>query len=250
MPLIKPEAPDWQPASAPAGVRFYGLFGEGAGTTVRDWSGDVGDGMFIGSPAWAVGSYGPQIQSFTPSNYVLVPDDPGLRISDVFWVAAFVVVPAGAIAQYATVAFKSSSGSWNDGWGMYWESAPGMTWWTSNYSNRVTPFNPGAGPHVLMGTAVHSAGTTTRRLYSDGVQVAIGSNATSPVQSMADMTLGRAAGGGAWPGALVALAVGNTAIPDPAALASDWMAGQFSAVRPPAFQSGPIANALRRRRTA
>ncbi len=69
---------------------------EGAGTTVRDSSGNKNDGTLRGSPQWMAGKIGRALRFNGTADYVEVPDSPSLDVTDTITIAAWVLRQANS----------------------------------------------------------------------------------------------------------------------------------------------------------
>ena len=86
----------------------YWKFDEGAGTTAFDSSGRGNDGTLKGPPEWAVGQLGDALDFDGSSDYVEVPHNPSLSITDAITIAAWTYMRVGASGEMAIV----SKGGW------------------------------------------------------------------------------------------------------------------------------------------
>ena len=86
----------------------YWKFDEGTGTTAVDSSGYANDGTLNGPPEWAVGQLGEALDFDGSSDYVEVPHNPSLSITEAITIAAWTYMSTGASGEMAIV----SKGGW------------------------------------------------------------------------------------------------------------------------------------------
>lgn len=229
-PLYRPPSPIWQPARAPAGCKGYWTFSEGAGGSAAEAAGRS-RAATVPPALWVRGPYGPALGAFTNSNRATVPHSPGLAVAAPFWVALLLTVPASGPINFSNILLKTTSSAWNDGFGIHYDSGA-CKFWVTSYTTSVAGATPPTGVHVLHGEWVPG----TVRLYLDGLLAASAAGTSSPTDTAADLLLGDGTplGGSTFVnGTIHALAIGSGARPDPLALARDWLAGTFAAVRAP-----------------
>jgi hypothetical protein len=76
------------------------------------------------------------------------------------------------LADWAALLMKTTSGSWNDGYGLYWRNTGTLNFWVANYANTVgMPFSTGSVYHQIVATYLGSqAGNgNVFSIYVDGV---------------------------------------------------------------------------------
>ena len=81
----------------------YWKFDEGSGTTAVDSSGQGNDGTLKGAPEWAVGQLGDALDFDGSSDYVEVPHNPSLSITEAITIAAWSYMSTGASGEMAIV---------------------------------------------------------------------------------------------------------------------------------------------------
>jgi len=86
----------------------YWKFDEGTGMTAVDSSGYGNDGTLKGPPEWAVGQLGEALDFDGSSDYVEVPHNPSLSITEAITIAAWTYMSTGASGEMAIV----SKGGW------------------------------------------------------------------------------------------------------------------------------------------
>jgi hypothetical protein len=238
--LAKPTFPSWQPARAPAGCRLYLPMTEGTGRNVRDVSGRSKDGAFAGTLAWQSGYYGPQIGGFSATSFLTLDPPQQILHNGVFpwWAEIMVInstVTAGTVFSQGSsatntpqIAVTYNSGAVAGRLQVFVLDDAGVG---PNVAANGLPLNDGL-PHVVRLSMLAS---NAFRLYFDGVQV--GSSVTN-VGTMTHnrLTIGanrRVSVSAPFTGSAITIAAGNSAMPDPQDLATDWLSGRFPAVRPP-----------------
>lgn len=246
---VKPASPAWQADNAPAGAESYIALTEGSGATVQDFvPGNQHPGTFTGSPAWASGSLGSEVNTFSTSNYIAHTFSTQDIYHSVypFWVAVLLRY-TGTTADMVPVSFGNSGTAspfvlinmnagtttnqtrWNG------QSTGGVGW---NIQSTTVTVNDG-NPHVIMG-AMWSA--THGSLFVDGQQVADQTNATiganPTLNLMTTGALRRTTVSNAFSGAVIAVAHGEGGAPDPLEIAEDWLLGTFAAIREPVYVAG------------
>ncbi len=226
-----------------AGLTGLWALTEGSGTSAADTSVENRDGTFVGSPAWASGSYGPELGSFTTSAYVAI-DATG-------------DTTATQTAPYMfAVLFKNSGTTEGCGFGQ-------------GRSTVATPFialprvNSGGTAQLLefdvrgddnslkniqeasvttndgnYQMVVGLVPTTTRidQFYMVGTNVVedravITAPGSSTIDRCSIGALVRNTVGMAFPGTIVAVGRWAGDYPDPGELIHDWMSGAFSAIQ-------------------
>jgi parallel beta-helix repeat protein len=143
------------------------------------------------------------------NDYVSVPSPSSFATSQVSvesWVN-----PDPTMPLYGTVAMKSSSSSWNDGYGMYWNSGK-LRFFVNNYNGTNTYVEA----TVPTGSWSHVVGTydgTALKFYINGALVATTAYNLPIVQSAQPVEVGKGAGGNyLWKGGLDELAIYGTAL--------------------------------------
>ncbi len=230
----KPATAVWQPARAPSGCLFYLPLAEGAGLP-RDLCGRAGVSS-VGAPSWSAGALGPQLGGFTSSNY-LTADGAGVTIGTATyprWCAAMV---SGSVASQGDILMAANSSSL--AYFRLGQKASGNVFFdmngsTTGFAVEAAGTGIAAGvPHVVMGVSWRP---TSHALYWDGRSIATSSTDPGAItvnQFSVGVLRWRGLGPSEAYGATVlAVALGTGAVPDPLALATDWLSGQFAAVRP------------------
>lgn len=238
--LHKPASPRWQPGRAPAGCRLYMPVTAGAGATLRDLC-RANHGAFVGAPAWERGFYGPRLGGFSTANYVAI-DPPAQLVGLVypFWVAAhFVNADATFTAAAKQMLSQAVSANNNNRISLYiHRNATNQAGFEVRTASGTVSFSEGTAatadglPHVLMGVA---RSASSFACYFDGRPLGTDTTAVGSLAGHARLSLGVRRGssvGDVFPGSLIAVAMGEGAVPDPMALAADWLSGRFSAARP------------------
>lgn len=238
----KPTEPAWQADLAPAGCVAYVPLTEGSGTTVEDFvPGNVHHGTFTGSPVWGTGDYGPQVGSFTTSNYI------PLTYSST-------TIPGAGFPMWAAMMFEhtgttagvvfSFGGSASDTPFWFYQVNVSSQGGASNYNARgsvgtgfnltvTTPTHNDGNPHVIQ---VVSWAANYHAIYLDGLLIATNtSNTLSPLPTVNQMTIGLLRRSSPTTpfvnGSIIAAAYGENGAPDPLEFAEDWLYGTFAAIR-------------------
>jgi parallel beta-helix repeat protein len=151
--------------TAPAPVGYWRLGDSAPSTTAVDATGNGYDGVYTNGPLLnQTGIFtSDDAVSFDGSDdVVLVADDPALRPTDLT-VEAW-VNPTASIQTYDTVVAKTTSSSWNDGYGLYYHNGD-IAFFVNNYStHRVqAPITIGSFSHVAV-----SYDGDQLKLYIDG----------------------------------------------------------------------------------
>lgn len=217
------------------------LLTEGRGTTPADSLGRRAQGSFVGAPTWGVGTMGPTLSGFSSSNYVVLDRPQVLGSTYPFWIATLATNTATTPNCY-TLNQGSGSGG-NATIGLTYNGSPGTGTVAGQAcyvlrDNSAAAFSPqftdavinDGKPHVLMGV---SYAANDHRIYLDGLQRGT-STTTLGTCDGSQMTLGvfrrnATITSTGFTGQVIACAVGNRLVPDPAALARSWLAGDFGA---------------------
>jgi predicted ribosomally synthesized peptide with SipW-like signal peptide len=192
-----------------SGLVSYWRLGESSDPTAADATGansgsyqggvTLGAGGALNEPDTAVSFDG-------GSAYVDVPDAASLQPAQIS-VEAWVKAGSG-LADYGTVAMKTTDGSWTDGYGLYW--AGGSIWFFVNHwsdSAVSTAINYDEWTHVV-GTYDGS----DLRLYVNGTEVASQPQPAGITHSGNQFLIGQGTGGYFWAGELDEVAVYNVAL--------------------------------------
>ena len=241
MPTAKPASPTWNPGHALAAGAFIApLFNEGSGTP-WDYARNVPLGV-TGSPTWQSGAFGSQVGGFSTTAYYTADDAPTLigttypcyeAIGFTLAGAAGTVYLGGASStSSSTPVFLIRTTGSNGIEGFVRPNSGGANLGPS--ASATTMAGQGislvdGNPHVVMMIAWSDA---LREIWVDGISQ--GSNTTSlGAITAAAFTLGvmrrTSVDSATFPGSIWVAQAGKLAVPDPAALAADWLAGTFSA---------------------
>lgn len=142
------------------------------------------------------------------NDYASVPDNATLkptRLSVEAW-----VFRSAAAVDYSTVLMKTTSNSWNDGYGLGYQTGGTFTFWVQNYStNRATGTLP-------LNAWTHVVGTydgVNVRLYFNGAQVSSGTAPASLTHSSQPFQIGLGQGGSYyWNGRVDDVSIYNRAL--------------------------------------
>ncbi len=237
-------SPVWQSGSAPAGCTAYWPLTEGSGTTYHDYEPTSAiNGSAAGSgPTWATGSFGPETNTYTTSNYIAInPAAQQLATGTYpFWIAAMFKSSSTsdglAIAQGSTtdndpiVGLRINAVSVAKDTQYFLRDDAGGTPIGPTASNITT--NDGVY-HTFLGV---SWAANNHRLYFDGVEVGTAGTVSLGTTTDNKLVIGcllRAAASLNFPGTVVSCAIGSGAAPDPGDQSDDWLSGAFSAIRVP-----------------
>jgi hypothetical protein len=150
------------------GLVGYWSFNEGTSTIAHDFSGNGNTGTLSGStlPAWTSGKLGYGLTFNNSPSYVSVADASSLEPAAIT-VAAW--VNPSSLPDWATVAMKTTSDSWNDGFGLaHYQGGNGINFFINNYST-----NEASGT-LSLNTWSYVVGTydgSNIKLYINGVLV-------------------------------------------------------------------------------
>jgi parallel beta-helix repeat protein len=192
-------------------LAYYRL-GESAGPTAADSSGNSLHGTYLNGPGLgSEGVFGAGLDtaaSFDGINdLVEVPDHDLLR-PDQITVEAW-VYPATGLGSNDTVLAKTTSSSWNDGYGMYNMSGGQITFFVNRIGDRVSA-------DLALDEWSHVVGTYDGhmlRLYVNGEQLATKALGTTITHSLAPLRIGQGAYSGyTWTGRIDEVAIYNRAL--------------------------------------
>jgi hypothetical protein len=193
------------------GLVSYWRLGESSGTTAADSNGGNAGSYDNGVTLGVAGA----LDSDTAASFdglddqVTVPDDGSLRPAAIS-VEAWVKGGAG-LEQWDSPLMKTSSDSWNDGYGFYWQSDGRLYFFVNDYAGQAVstalPTNQWA----------HIVGTfdgSTMKLYKNGVEVDSAPFATSISHSTNTLNIGAGNGSGiyAWAGDVDEVALYDVAL--------------------------------------
>lgn len=192
------------------GLVSYWRLGEGSDSTAWDSAPGGNHGTYGGGAALGAGGAlnepDTAVKFDGASGYVDVADAASLQPAQVS-VEAWVKAGSG-MADYGTVAMKTTDGNWTDGYGLYW--AGGSIWFFVNHWSTYavsTPLNYDEWTHVV-GTYDGS----DVRLYANGVEVASLPHDLGITHSSNAFLIGQGAGGYFWAGDLDEVAVYDVAL--------------------------------------
>jgi hypothetical protein len=198
---------------ATSGVVGYWRLGETSGTTATDSAGTnhgtYTNGVTLGAADAIAGDPNTAATFDGTNDYVNVPDSAALKPATQVSVEAWVKPNAG-IPNYRSVATKTSTNSWNNGYGMYAWSG-GIDFWVNDDANDVLTIA------LPTGSWSHVVGTfngTSVRIYLNGVLAQTFNYTASLSHAVTPLRIGDAAGTSNyhWPGGLDDVAVYNTAL--------------------------------------
>lgn len=141
-------------------------------------------------------------------DYVSVADAPSLRPAQLTLEAW--ARPDAPLPGYATILMKSSTNSWTDGYGLYYDNTPGnisffVNHWSANVVKGTLP--AGQWSHVV---GIYDGAML--RLFINGVQVASRAFSQSINHSLQPLGIGSGQGNYPWRGSLDEVAVYGTAL--------------------------------------
>ena len=196
-------------ADAPVG---YWRLGDAAGPTAFDETAGGHDGAYTDGPLLGQGGIFPLDDSVYfdgVDDRVVIPDAPALNPAQIT-VEAW-VNPTGDIPNYGGILAKTTSGSWNDGFGLAHFTGQEVRFFINQYNTSfvTTDVDPGVWTH-LVGTYDGSE----IRLYADGVLVDSMEFSEPINHAPADMAIGSDTASGAymWKGKLDEVAFYDTAL--------------------------------------
>lgn len=225
--MFKPFTPIWQPTQAPAGSLVYLPFAEGAGSTVRDYAGSY-SGSLESTVTWGRSVHGPALSFLGTGNGNATILDPGGRLAGMARLTFGVMYYAkgtGGSAAGRILTQNDTSGYGLQISGSNLQAAVGGT----------TVLATGGGTLNTLTAAIVTYDGATIRVYLNGLLAASGAKTGAVPASTIGVVVGnRPAGAREFNGLISAALVANRAFGDAEvqALASDWLSGQFAAVRP------------------
>ena len=194
---------------APGPIAYYDL-NAGSGTAILDKSGSGLVGIAAGTPAWISGKYGKALDFDGTNDVVTVNDNSIIKPKEItvsYW------MKLDAQVAFGVPIMKTSSSSWNDGYGFYNRGASSeFTWWVNNYASGtqyVTITVPSVGAwHYITGTFDTTNGA---KLYVDGVLKGSAAGTTAITHSTTSLSIGYHTGGNYMDGQLDDIKIYNYA---------------------------------------
>ncbi|MEX2185792.1 MAG: right-handed parallel beta-helix repeat-containing protein [Pirellulales bacterium] len=202
-------APDSVLADGPA---VYYRLNETTGTTANDSSSSGLHGTYTGGVTLGVTGATPGDPVNLGAQFDGLNDFVGVPVSPALNTAAMTIEawinPDATITTYSTLAMKSTSNSWNDGYGMYWNAGK-LRFFINQYNGGFVEAS------VATGAWSHVAGTydgATIKLYVNG-NLAASAAYSTPINSSAQpLQIGRGQGGYFWKGRIDEFSVYGTAL--------------------------------------
>jgi hypothetical protein len=150
-----------------------------------DSSGNANHGTRVGDATTATGKFGNGGTFDGTGDYVTVADATSLKPTNLT-VSAWVY--SNSNSQWNTVLMKTTSSSWNDGYGLYLDGSNNLTFFINHYSNNV------AAVSLTANTWTHIVGTydgANIRIYKNGNLSATTAYTTAISHSSGALQIGR-----------------------------------------------------------
>jgi hypothetical protein len=172
-----------------SGLVGHWWFDEGGGTTAADASGNGNDGTLVSGPTWSPGQFVGALRFDGVDDYVDCGNGASLNITGKITVALW-AKSDGLPGQYDALLMKTSSTSWPDGYGLFYNGSNEVRFFVNHWNTYLAsaPINPTPWNHiagVYDGSAV--------RIYVNGVEGTSVSYTGSIISTIADLEIGRGA---------------------------------------------------------
>lgn len=225
--FAKPPYPIWQPDKGTPGTLLYMPFAEGSGPTVRDYANSY-TGSLEATVTWGKSFHGPALSFLGTGNGAATILDPRGRLAGMAQLTFAVMYLARGTGGSAAGRILTQNDT--SGYALQLSGANLQ----ANVGGIVITATGGAVLNTLTVAVVTYDGATIR-LYINGVLSASGARTGAVPASTAGVVIGnRPAGAREFSGLISSAHVANRAFgaAEVQALTSDWLSGQFSAVRP------------------
>jgi len=189
------------------GLVGYWPMNEGVGTKAGDSSGQGNTGSITGA-TWTSGKHGKAL-SFDGNDYINVSNSSSLNSS---LITVAVWVNPTSFANYKTIAIKTTSSSWNDGWGLFhYTGANDIRFFINGYNANYVSAN------IPIGSWSHITGTFDGSLisiYTNGTLTATStySGSINTSSNILQIGSGDIVGGGFWNGKIDDVRIYNRAL--------------------------------------